>query len=204
MPNPRKSTELRQRLHELESLFDLLPVGVAICRDRECREMIGNVAYQEMLRLPPGTNPSKTGEQAEQLPFRVMDNGVEISSENLPLQVSAREGIAVSTSCQLVYDDGKIVIVQCHTVPLTDADGNPCGSVGVFIDVTEREMLIRDLETARNAIRTLTGLLPICAHCNKIRDRDERWVQFEIYVREHSGAEFSHTICPSCIERHFA
>ncbi len=173
-------------------------MGVAIARDRECREMVANTAFCEMLGIAPETNPSKTGEHADRLPFRVMGNGVEVAPEDLPLQTAAREGISVNSSCQIVRDDGKTVIIQGRTVPLIDADGKPCGSVGVFVDVTEREHLIQELKSAQEKVRTLTGLLPICAQCKKIRDRDNRWVQFEVYVRDHSNADFTHSLCPSC------
>lgn len=95
------------------------------------------------------------------------------------------------------------MVLQGSAVPLIDADGNPCGSVGVFVDVTERETLMRELQEAQRQIKTLTGLLPICAHCKKIRDEDDRWIQPEVYVRDRSAAEFSHTICPSCAKEHY-
>jgi hypothetical protein len=198
-----KSTTLQRRLHELESLYELLPVGVAIARDSECREIVANAAFCEMLGIAPETNASKTGPNAEQLPFRVVENGIEVPPEDLPLQSAARRGISVESLCQIVRDDGKQFIIQGQTVPLLDADGKPCGSVGVFVDVTERENLIRDLKSAHDTIETLTGLLPICAHCKRIRGPDDRWVQFELYIRKHSNADFTHTVCPSCAKQYF-
>ena len=50
-------------------------------------------------------------------------------------------------------------------------------------------------------IETLQGLLPICAHCKKIRDDQGYWHQVEAYVARHSGAEFSHGMCPDCVAR---
>jgi len=54
------------------------------------------------------------------------------------------------------------------------------------------------LEQALSEVKTLSGLLPICANCKKVRDDKGYWNQIESYVREHSEAEFSHGICPSC------
>jgi hypothetical protein len=196
------SVALQQRLHELESLFDLLPVGVAIARDSECRDVIANPAFLRMLGLDPMTNPSKSGPEAARLPFRVMENGVEVASENLPLQRAARDGVSVNSLCHIVRDDGELVTLQGNTMPLTGPDGEPCGSVGVFVDVTEREHLIRELTAAQRRIKTLEGLLPICVHCNKIRDSN-RWVQLEAYIRDHSDAEFTHTICPHCAGQYY-
>jgi len=49
-------------------------------------------------------------------------------------------------------------------------------------------------------IETLRGIVPICAYCKKIRDDDGYWNQVEKYVSKHTGAKFSHGICPACFE----
>ncbi len=63
----------------------------------------------------------------------------------------------------------------------------------------ERERLIADLRKALDEIKTLSGMLPICASCKKIRDDKGYWNQIETYIRERSEAEFSHGICPDCL-----
>ncbi len=60
---------------------------------------------------------------------------------------------------------------------------------------------VADLTAAVANIKTLTGMLPICGYCKSIRDDSNYWHQLEAYVSEHSDAEFSHGICPSCLER---
>jgi HAMP domain-containing protein len=65
----------------------------------------------------------------------------------------------------------------------------------------ERERVIAELQEALLKIKTLTGLLPICASCKKIRDDKGYWNQIETYIREHSDVEFSHGICPDCYEK---
>lgn len=65
----------------------------------------------------------------------------------------------------------------------------------------DRERLINELQAALNQINTLSGLLPICASCKKIRDDHGYWSQIEEYIQQHSEAEFSHSICPDCVER---
>ena len=57
-----------------------------------------------------------------------------------------------------------------------------------------------ELETAMGQVKTLRGFLPICAHCKKIRDDQGYWKQIESYIRDHSEADFSHSICPDCIK----
>lgn len=65
---------------------------------------------------------------------------------------------------------------------------------------TNKELQSRkeELEKALAEIKTLRGILPICAHCKKIRDDKGYWNQIESYIHEHSEAEFSHGICPDC------
>jgi hypothetical protein len=66
--------------------------------------------------------------------------------------------------------------------------------------VAEREASIRELNLALEEIKTLSGILPICSHCKKIRDDHGYWEQVESYVSKHTEAEFSHGICPGCLE----
>jgi hypothetical protein len=59
------------------------------------------------------------------------------------------------------------------------------------------------LEAALRDIKTLSGLLPMCAHCKKIRDEAGRWQDVGEYIRDHSAAQLSHGLCPECARRHF-
>jgi hypothetical protein len=61
--------------------------------------------------------------------------------------------------------------------------------------------LIMKLRKANEEIKTLNGLLPICASCKKIRDKNDNWQQVEVYIRDRSEVEFSHGICPECMEK---
>lgn len=60
---------------------------------------------------------------------------------------------------------------------------------------------IAELQRAMAEIKTLRGIVPICASCKKIRDDHGYWKQVEVYVREHTEAEFSHGICPGCMKK---
>jgi CheY-like chemotaxis protein len=63
----------------------------------------------------------------------------------------------------------------------------------------EREKLLKNLREALEQIQTLKGLIPICASCKNIRDDKGYWHKVEAYIRQHSGVEFSHGICPECM-----
>lgn len=67
----------------------------------------------------------------------------------------------------------------------------------------ERERLIGELQAAMAEVKALSGLLPICAHCKKIRDDQGYWNQIESFIGARSDARFSHGICPGCLENHY-
>ena len=86
--------------------------------------------------------------------------------------------------------------------------GTFLGTQGIARDITarkqaeeERQKLHGKLQEAFDNIKTLKGLLPICANCKKIRDDEGYWNQIEVYIRDRSDAEFSHSICPDCAEK---
>ena len=92
--------------------------------------------------------------------------------------------------------------------PLHNARGETYAICGISTDITsrkaaeaDRERLIAELQSALSKVRLLSGFLPICASCKKIRDDKGYWQQIEAYIRDHSEAEFSHGICPDCSER---
>ncbi len=64
----------------------------------------------------------------------------------------------------------------------------------------EKEKLIAELRQALSEVKQLGGLLPICAHCKKIRDDQGYWQRLETYIHTHTDANFSHGICPDCIK----
>jgi PAS domain S-box-containing protein len=79
-----------------------------------------------------------------------------------------------------------------------------------FVDITarkraeaERERLITELQDALGKVKLLSGLLPICSSCKKIRDDKGYWTQLEAYIQQHSDAHFTHGICPDCAKRLF-
>ncbi len=64
----------------------------------------------------------------------------------------------------------------------------------------ERERLVAELQAAMAKVRTLHGMLPICASCKRIRDDQGYWEQIEVYIRDHADVEFSHGLCPDCMK----
>ena len=104
-----------------------------------------------------------------------------------------------------VRKDGSRLQVSMTISPLRDEHGRVIGASIIARDITarhqmeqERLTLINELQEALSKVKMLSGLLPICANCKRIRDEDGRWQQVEVYVREHSQADFTHGICPQC------
>ncbi len=99
-----------------------------------------------------------------------------------------------------ILDRGKVIE--------RNKDGKPLRVIGTHSNISdrkewemEREKLITGLKDALKEVKTLNGLLPICANCKKIRDDKGYWNRLESYIREHSKAEFSHSICPECVKK---
>jgi PAS domain S-box-containing protein len=104
--------------------------------------------------------------------------------------------------------DGASLDVSLSLSPIKDAHGKVIGVSAIERDITlrkreeaERVKLIDDLTKALASIRTLRGLLPICASCKKIRDDGGYWQKVESYITQHTEAEFTHGICPDCMGR---
>lgn len=111
---------------------------------------------------------------------------------------------------RVVHADGHLRWIHEKGQGVFSVDGELVFLDGVMLDITElkqaqaeRENLIADLQKALSEVKTLGGLLPICASCKKIRDDKGYWNQIEAYIRDHSEAEFSHSICPDCAKKYY-
>ena len=105
----------------------------------------------------------------------------------------------------VTYPDGSVHVLSTKKSLVIDQETGRKYVVGVIRDKTaqaalesEREKLIVDLQDALLRIKTLKGLIPICACCKKVRSDDGYWEQVEVYVRDHSQADFTHGYCPEC------
>jgi PAS domain S-box-containing protein len=112
--------------------------------------------------------------------------------------------------CQIdkMRPDGGLVPCILTATPFRDTGGELIGIVEDFKDIShikqveeERERTIAELQRAVAEVKVLSGLLPVCASCKKVRDDNGYWNQIEAYVREHSEADFTHSICPDCTRK---
>lgn len=96
---------------------------------------------------------------------------------------------------------GKIVFEEVVASPIFNEEGEINFVVEELRDVTELINIKEISEHLRSEIKTLRGILPICSSCKKIRDDKGYWQQVEVYVRDHTHADFSHGYCPECAEK---
>lgn len=109
---------------------------------------------------------------------------------------------------RIIRKDGALRWVSDNIILCRNDSGTLLSYDGVVKDITERklaeeekEKLIIDLQAAISEVGKLSGLLPICASCKKIKDDHGYWTQVEAYISEHSEAVFSHGICPECAKK---
>ena len=111
-------------------------------------------------------------------------------------------------SVEIKAQDGRWVIITVD--PIFDEAGKIVKAVHILRDIAarkkvqlEREQLILDLQKANAKVDTLSGLIPICAVCKKIRDDKGYWNQLEKFIKRHANVDFSHGICPECAKEQY-
>jgi PAS domain S-box-containing protein len=165
----RLDLESRSRLAELETLLDVLPIGIGIALDRECKNIRVNRSFAQVLGLDPQVNASKTAPEEERPQnFRILDDdGQEVPGHHLPMQVAAREGIEVREhEFNIHHADGRTVRLLEYAAPILDEQGCSRGSVGAFVDITDRMCAaVRQqfLLTLDDAVRPLSNAVEIVA-----------------------------------------
>jgi PAS domain S-box-containing protein len=140
----RKHAEqtLSERLEEIETIMNVLPVGLFIAHDRDASRITGNRASKEFLKMPTElANMSKSApDTGAPTHFRVFKNGRELQAYEFPVQRAAADGIEVhNEELDMVFDDGQIRHALISALPLLDRDGQPRGAVASFVDITERK-----------------------------------------------------------------
>lgn len=130
------------------------------------------------------------------------------SDHPCPLEKVKETGLPVTLEHRHCGVDGMCSDVEVHGFPIADDKGKVIQMIEYCIDISdrkqaaeERENLIRELQNALQEVKKLSGLLPICSSCKKIRDDKGYWNHLEQYISEHSAAEFSHSICPECARK---
>lgn len=159
---------------------------------------------------------SITGWRREKAVTQHLDKVLVLSREDPPGDISSpfaeamQEGFAVdwSSNTYVWPREGPRTPIDYAATRIRHENGETVGVVIVFRDISprklmeqEREGLISELRNALAKVKTLNGMLPICAGCKKIRDDKGYWEGVERYIQKHSDATFTHSLCPACIRK---
>lgn len=122
----------------------------------------------------------------------------------------ARATGRLNFECRILWQDQSLHWIAARGRVHHDEQGHPSKLLGTVMDITERkrleqerESLIAQLQDSLSRVKSLEGILPICAHCKRIRDEQGQWQAVETYVRGRSNADFSHGICPICLDKYY-
>ena len=134
--------EALTRAQELSALLNAVPAAVWIAHDPQALCISGNRQSYECLGLPEGANVSKSSPEGEKPEtFRLFKNGLELRTQEMPVQRSAAGEQLRDYEFDLVYPSGASRHMLGNATPLFDEQGKPRGSVSVFIDITERKQM---------------------------------------------------------------
>lgn len=183
-----------------EAVIHAAPLAVFL-KDVDHRYLFANPTLKRLAGRPD--EPFRNRDDFELWPrpiaelFRAQDLEVMTKGE----EVEFRETISL--------DDGLLSFITLK-FPLFDPSGALLGIGGVCTDITRDvaaatrlERLVAKLKAANRQIEALEGILPICSYCKMIRADDGAWESMESYVAGRTQAEFSHSICPGCLTKHF-
>ena len=126
-------------------------------------------------------------------------------------RMANQSGDTFQSEVRIVLPSGKMKWIQLTSRPGPAQVDDLAMWSGVILDITERKLaeeerirLVAELQSALAEVKLLSGFLPICSSCKKIRDDQGYWNQIEAYICDHSEAVFSHGICPDCAEKYYA
>jgi PAS domain S-box-containing protein len=175
-------------------------VGVGILTIREDRLVFVNSKVEEVL----GISKDELLRASDPFGFLHPEDRDQVVQRHYD-RLQGRE-LSPSNEFRVITPDGRQLWVESTNVRI-ELQGRPT-LLNFLTDITgrkrlesEREQLIERLQNALGEVKALSGLLPICSNCKKIRDDSGYWKQVEFYIQEHSQAQFSHSICPDCIKK---
>ena len=206
-------SELRHRVaaEELHAIMDATPAGVCVAHDRQCRRITGNALAHEILGVPLGGNISVTpNEQPVAARFRMCRDGIEVVGGEMPMQATARTGVAIrDVEFEVIRADGTRRTVLLNTAPLRSDDGTNCGSIGAFTDITERkraEEALRQSELFyRQTLESIPGMVFTTRPDGYCDYQSRQWVEFTgVPMNQHLGDGWSRLLHPDDRPRAYA
>ncbi|MBD2107612.1 PAS domain-containing protein [Nodosilinea sp. FACHB-13] len=199
--------DLTNRVAELHSLLDILPVGIAIATDPTCAQMHNNAYLRQLLGVSPDSNISKSAPAAEQPAYRVLQNGQEIPAADLPMQMAARLGVEVrDAEFDILLSNGKVHQLLSYATPLRDEQNQIRGVVGAFLDITERSRDATALKASQQRYQELAEAMPqmiwTADAAGVVNYRNQRWYEYTgLSEAESMGIPTAHIVHPSDRDR---
>ena len=133
----------------------------------------------------------------------------ESTAVNEALHLSTTQRLDFEIEHRLVLRGGGVKFVKHYCKSFFTPNGKIMSSIGHIQDITarkkeeqEKKMLIQELQTTLEEMKTLKGIIPICMYCKGIRDDKGAWNQLERFITEHSEAQFSHGVCDECLDKY--
>ncbi len=195
----RAQDQLARQRDFSEQLIREAPIGIAVHQAETGRCLVANAALCEI-----------TGASVAQL----LDlNFRELASwKQSGLLEAAEAALATGRTQQIVTQVatsfGRNVWVLANLSRFRSEDG--VHLIVLLEDITgrkvaeaERERVVEELTDALAKVKTLSGLLPVCAWCKNVRNDEGYWQKIETYLAEHSDARFTHALCPDCMSKHY-
>lgn len=147
-----RTQELIRRTQELETIFNTVPVGLAIAYDEIGSHILGNPALEEMAGVPHGSEVSLTA--TVRPVYHARDaKGKEIPGSELPMQRACRGEVISGEVMEIVRADGKTHLVFSNARPVLDEAGRPHGAIGAFMDITARKQAEEEIRKLNEALQ---------------------------------------------------
>ncbi len=177
----------------VEGIFQTTPEGKFISANPALAKMFGYDSPEELMGSVSDIGGQLYGDHEKRSEHLIILN---------------QKGMVNKFEARMHRKDGSIFWISINTGTVRDHIGKPLYYEGFAVDITkhkeaeeERDRLVLELKDALSQVKTLSGLLPICASCKKIENNKGCWEEMEVYIRDHSEADFSHGICPECAEK---
>lgn len=199
----RLENNLRESEERFRQFFEQAPLAIGLFSPHQNRHFL--MVNERMVIL--------TGRSAEELSqinlAGITHHDDRKNDEVMMAGLFTGEIPAFTFEKRLVHRDGTGLWANVVTTAVRNAQAELIYGLVIIEDITQRKhteqellRVVRELEEALHSVKTLNGLLPICAWCKKIRDDTGYWSEVETYVKTHTSAEFTHGICPACVDKH--